>query len=133
MKSEKLHSKPNRPSSDRPQLGGSVEIIPARPVFIEFITHHRLWGIPFRQLEFFSLSNNPDSDGKNTSPTDMLILVFETRVALLFGWRLELMLDPLMQGRVKRVHAEIFPGTLIIGEPWVSEIVIVPRPTNLAL
>jgi hypothetical protein len=133
MKSEKSHSKPNRPSSDRPQPGGSVEIIPSRPVFIEFITHHRLWGIPFRQLEFFSLSNNPDSDGKKTSPTDMLILVFETRVALLFGWRLELMLDPLMQGCVKRVHAEQFPGTLIIGEPWVSEIVIVPRPTNLAL
>ncbi len=133
MKSEKSHSQSTRPSPDKPQFNGSVEIIPLRPVFIEFITHHRLWGIPFRQLEFFSLSNNPDSDDKKTSPTDMLILVFETRVALLFGWRLELMLDPLMQGRVKRVHAEKYLGTLMIGEPWVSEIVIVPRPANLAL
>ena len=63
----------------------------------------------------------------------MLVLVFETRVALLFGWRLELMLDPLMQGRVKRVHAEKYLGTLMIGEPWVSEIVIVPRPANHCL
>ena len=78
-------------------------------MFIEFITAHRLWGIPLRQLEFFILGNNPESDGKKTSPTDLLILVFETRLAFLFGWRLELMLDPLMQGRVKRVHAEKFP------------------------
>ena len=46
---------------------------------------------------------------------------------------LEQMLDPLMQGRVKRVHAEKFLGTLMIGEPWVSEIVIVPRFTTLPL
>ena len=57
----------------------------------------------------------------------MLILVFETRKVFLYGWRLELMLDPLMQGRVKRVHAEKYLGTLVIGEPWVSEIKVFPR------
>ena len=128
MKSEK-----SRPESDKPQFAGCVEIIPARPTFIEFITARRLWGIPIRQLESFILGNNPESDGKKTSPSDLLVLGFETRIAFLFGWRLEQMLDPLMQGRVKRVHAEKFLGTLIIGEPWVSEIVIVPRFTTIPL
>ena len=43
------------------------------------------------------------------------------------------MLDPLMQGRVKRIHAEKYLGTLIIGEPWVSEITSsLPRPEDMA-
>jgi hypothetical protein len=133
MKSEKSHSQSSRPSSDKPQFTGCVELIPPLPTFIEFITARRLWGIPIRQLEFFVLGSNPESDGKKTSPTDILVLVFETRLAFLFGWRLEQMLDPLMQGRVKRVHAEKFLGTLMIGEPWVSEIVIVPRFTTIPL
>lgn len=128
MKSEKSHSEHGRPASG--QFNGCVELIPPRPAFIEFVTAHRLWGIPARQLEFFILGNNPESDGKKTSPTDLLVLVFETRIACLFGWRLEQMLDPLMQGRIKRVHAEKFLGTLMIGEPWISEIVIIPRFTT---
>jgi hypothetical protein len=128
MKSEKSHS-----DSDKLHFAGCVELIPASPTFIEFVTARRLWGIPLRQLESFILGNNPESDGKKTSPTHLLILVFETRLVFLFGWRLESMLDPLMQGRVKRVHAEKFLGTLMIGEPWVSEIVIVPRFTTVPL
>jgi hypothetical protein len=125
MKSEKSHHHER-------EFNGCVELIPLRPAFIEFVTAQRLWGIPVRQLEFFSLCNNPDSNGKKTSPTDMLVLIFKTRVVFLFGWRLEQMLDPLMQGRVKRIHAEKFLGTLMIGEPWVSEIFIVPRPEDMA-
>lgn len=133
MKSGKSHSQSNRPPLDKPQFAGSVEIIPSRPAFIEFITTKHLWGIPLRQLDYFILGYNPESDGKKTSPPDLLMLFFQTRLVCLFGWRLELMLDPLMQGRVKRVHAEKFLGTLMIGEPWVSEIVIVPRFTTLSL
>ena len=96
-------------------------------MFIEFITANRLWGLPLRRLDYFILGDNPDQAGKKTSPTDLLILVFETRLVSLFGWRLELLLDPLMNGRVKRVHAEKFPGTPMIEEPWVSEIKIIPR------
>jgi hypothetical protein len=128
MKSEKSHSE-----SDKPHFAGCVELIPARPTFIEFVTAQRLWGIPIRQLECFILSHNPESDGKKTSPTDLLVLVFETRLVFLFGWRLEQMLDPLMQGRVKRVHAEKHLGALMIGEPWVSEIVVAPRYTTILL
>jgi hypothetical protein len=128
MKSEKSHSE-----SDKPHFAGCVELISLRPTFIEFVTAQRLWGIPIRQLECFILSHNPESDGKKTSPTDLLVLVFETRLVFLFGWRLELMLDPLMQGRVKRVHAEKHLGTLMIGEPWVSEIVVVPRYSTTPL
>ena len=131
MKSEKTHSE-SKPSAGKPPFGGSVELVPSRPTVIEFITAKHLWGLPLNQLEYFILGNNPEQDGKKTSPTDLLMLVFETRVICLFGWRLELMLDPLMQGRIKRIHAEKHLGTLIIGEPWVSEIVIFPRPADLA-
>ena len=133
MKSEKSHSESNRPSPGKPQFGGSVEFIPSRPAFIEFVTARHLWGIPIRQLDFFILGDNPESDGKPTSPSDLLALVFETRIVFLFGWRLELMLDPLMQGRVKRVHAEKFLGTLMIGEPWVSEIKVIPHYATFPL
>ena len=127
MKSEKSHGQSSRPSPDKPQFNGSVEIIPLCPTFIEFITTHRLWGLRQDQLEYFILGENPEQDGTANSPTDMLMLAFETQIICLFGWRLELMLDPLMQGRVKRVHAEEYLGTLIVGEPWVSKIKEVPR------
>jgi hypothetical protein len=133
MKSEKPHSESNQSSSDKPQFNGSVEIIPSRPTFIEFVTAHRLLGIPLNQLDYFTLGSNPFHDGKKNSPTDLLLLVFETRIVCLLGWRLELMLDPLMQGRVKRVHPEKFLGTLMIGEPWVSEVKIIPRYETIPL
>jgi hypothetical protein len=128
MKSEKPRSE-----SNRPQFAGCVELVPLLPVFIEFVTAQRLWGIPSRQLECFVLSHNPESNGKKTSPTDLLILVFKSRLVFLFGWRLEQILDPLMQGRVKRIHAEKFLGTLMIGEPWVSEIVVASRTSTFPL
>jgi hypothetical protein len=126
MKSEKFHSEPNRTSTAKPQFTGCVELVPSLPAFIEFVTAHRLWGIPPQQLEFFVLGDNPKTDGRKTSPPDMLVLVFKTRLVFLLGWRLEQMLDPLMQGRVNRVHAEKFPGSLMMGEPWISEIVVAP-------
>jgi hypothetical protein len=128
MKSEK-----SRPEPDRQQFAGCVELIPALPTFIEFVTAQRLWGIPSRQLECFVLSHNPEMERKKTSPTDLLVLVFKTKLVFLFGWRLERILDPLMQGRLKRIHAEKFLGTLMIDEPWVSEIAVVPRFATLPL
>jgi hypothetical protein len=123
MKSGKTHS--NR--TEKPHFGGSVELVPSRPTVIEFITAKHLWGLPIRELDYFVLGDNPGQNGEKTSPNNLLVLVFNTRVVFLFGWRLEFMLDPLMQGRVKRVHAEEFLGTLMIDEPWVSDIKIFPR------
>ncbi len=128
MKSEK-----SRFESNRPHFTGCVELVPALPTFIEFVTVQRLWGIPIRQLECFVLSHNPESDGKKTSPTDLLILVFKGRLVFLYGWRLEQILEPLIEGRIKRLHAEKFLGTLMIGEPWISEILVLPRFTHLSL
>ncbi len=127
MKSEKSHSEPNRTSTAKPQFTGCVEFVPSFPTFIEFVTTHRLRGIHPRQLEFFVLGDNPKTDGRKTSPLDMLVLVFRTRLVFLLGWRLEQTVDPMMQGRVKRVHAEKFPGSLMMGEPRISEIVVAPR------
>ena len=61
----------------------------------------------------------------------MLVLVYpEARLVFLRGWRLELMLDPLVTGRVARVHAEKHLGTLILDEAWVSEISLFRRFTT---
>jgi hypothetical protein len=130
MTAEKSTHSPNK--TKRP-FTGCVELNPPQPAFIEFVTSTRLWGVPIRQLDYFVLGENPLSDGKKTSPTDLLILAFETRIVLLFGWRLELMLDPLMNGRIRRIHAEQHLGTLIIEEPWVSEIKIIPRRESVPL
>jgi len=110
--------KPQKP------FGGSVELIPPQPAFTEFIDSHRLWG--FRRLIHFVLEGNPERHGKSTLPPDQLVLFYTTAVVTLKGWRLELMLGPLMTGRIARVHAEKHLGALIIEEPWVSEIRVTP-------
>lgn len=120
--------KSQHPEADKPHFAGCVAIIPERPKFIELIiAANERWGIPVRKLELFILESVPGSDGKKTSPPDLLFLAFETHLVFLFGWRLHLMLEPLMQGRVKRIHAEQFLGPLMIEEPWVSDIAIIPR------
>jgi hypothetical protein len=124
--------KSHHPEADKPHFAGCVAMIPERATFIEFIiAANRHWGIPIRKLELFILESNPESGDKKISPPDLLFLAFETHFVFLFGWRLELMIEPLMQGRVKRIHAEKFLGTLMIEEPWVSNIAIIPRTSPL--
>ncbi|MGH7977033.1 MAG: hypothetical protein ACREDS_01240 [Limisphaerales bacterium] len=122
MKSEKSNSQ-----SDKPHFAGCVELFPTHPPFIEFIFAEQLWVFPLRQLSYFVFGENPERHGNKTSPTDLLALVFENRVVFLYGWRLELLLDPLMQGKIRRIHAEKFLGSLMIGEAWVSEVKILPE------
>ena len=113
--------------SPTPKLfGGSVELIQPQPAFIEFIDARRIWGFPNKQLIHFVLEENPQRCGKPTLPPDRLILVYDTGMVILKGWRLELMLGPLVTGRIARVHAEKHLGALIIEEAWVSEINVVP-------
>ena len=126
-----MNSEKSQTEANKPEFTGCVEFIPPLPAFIEFITPQRLWGIPSRKLFALSLRNNPESDAKRSSPTDLLSLAFQTHLVLLFGWRLDLMLDPLMQGRLKRVHARKYPGTLVLNEPWVSKIVVLPLSISL--
>jgi hypothetical protein len=122
MKSEKSNSQ-----SHKPHFAGCVELAPAHTPFIEFIFADQLWVFPLRRLAYLVFGENLERDGKKTSPTDLLALVFENRVVFLYGWRLELLLDPLMQGKIRRIHAEKFLGSLMIGEPWVSEVKILPE------
>ncbi|HEX3718297.1 MAG TPA: hypothetical protein VGJ73_04615 [Verrucomicrobiae bacterium] len=120
MKSEKDQSE-----SNSPQFIGCIEIVPSLPAFIEFVGTTEIWGIPPRQLECFLLSQSPKSDGRKT--TDLLVLAFKTRLVFLFGRGLERMLDPLTQGRIKRIHAEKPGDSRRSGEPRVSQIVVTPR------
>jgi hypothetical protein len=53
------------------------------------------------------------------------MLVYPDAVVILRGWRLELLVGPLVAGRIARVHAEKHLGTLIIEEEWVSEIHVI--------
>jgi hypothetical protein len=116
----KLHSLSHKPFT------GSVELIPLPPKFIEFIDAHRLWGFSIEQLAHFVLDENPEHRGKRTLPPHQLTLVYPDAVVILRGWRLELLVGPLVAGRVARVHAEKHLGTLIIEEAWVSEIHVIP-------
>jgi len=116
----KLH-----PLSHKP-FGGSVELIPPPQKFVEFIDAHRLWGFPIEQLARFVLEDNPEHHDKRTLPPHQLMLVYPDAVVILRGWRLELLVGPLVSGRVARIHAEKHLGTLIIEEAWVSEIHVIP-------
>jgi hypothetical protein len=117
---KKLHALSHQP------FAGSVELIPPPPKFVEFIDAHRLWGFPIEQLAHFVLEDNPEQRGKRTLPPHQLVLLYADAIVILRGWRLELMVGPLVGGRIARVHAEKHLGTLIIEEAWVSEIHVIP-------
>ena len=119
------HKKKLHPLSHK-SFAGSVELIPTQALFVEFIDAHRLWGFPLQQLKQFVLEENPRHQNKRTSPPHQLLLVYPDALVFLRGWRLELMIGPLVTGRVARVHAEKHLGSLIIEEAWVSEIHVVP-------
>jgi hypothetical protein len=110
----------------KPQFGGSIELIPPAPTMIEFIGKDGLWGFPIGQLNHFVLGRNPEHKEKSTIPPDQLRLFYPTAVVVLRGWRLELMIGALISGRVARVHAEKMLGSLMIEQPWVSEIQVEP-------
>lgn len=103
-----------------------MELIPPPPAFIEFIDAHRLWAFPIKQLTQVVLEENPERRDKATLPPDRLILLYETGRVVLKGWRLELLVGPLVTARIARIHAEKHLGALIIEEPWVSEIHVTP-------
>ena len=107
-------------------FSGSVELIPPPPHFVEFIEADRLWGFPIPQLAQFVLEPNPEQGGKRHLPPHQLTLFYQRSVVTLRGWRLELLVGPLVSGRIARIHAEKYLGTLILGEAWVSEIQVRP-------
>lgn len=120
------HKKKLHPLSHRP-FAGSVELIPQSPIFIEFIDAERLWGFPRHELAGFILEESPEHHSKKTLPPHQLTLVYPAARVVLRGWRLELMVGPLVAGRIARVHAEKLLGPLVIEEAWVSEIHIHPQ------
>jgi hypothetical protein len=73
------------------------------------------------------LQENPNSSGQKNLPPDQIVLVYPPATVVLKGWRLELLLGPLVNGRVARVHAEKHLGALILEEAWVSEIRVLLR------
>ncbi|HEX4342616.1 MAG TPA: hypothetical protein VH255_04455 [Verrucomicrobiae bacterium] len=119
------HKKKSHLLSHKP-FAGSVELIPPQLSFVEFFDAHRIWGFPIQQLERFVLEENPQRQERPASPPEQLVLFYLEASVFLRGWRLELMLRPLITGRVARIHAEKHLGSLIIEEAWVSEIHVVP-------
>jgi hypothetical protein len=126
MKSEKSpHAQKQR------EFSGCVELIPARPNYTEFIDARRIWAFPINHLTHFLFQENPHCHGRKNLPPDQLILVYSPAIVLLRGWRLELLLPPLMNGRIARIHAEKHLGALILDEAWVSEIQVVPNNNSI--
>ena len=126
MKSEKSHQ-----TKHKREFGGCVELIPTTPDYTEFIDAHRIWCFPINHLTHFVLQENPNSSGQKTFPPDQIILVYPPATVVLKGWRLELLLGPLVNGRVARVHAEKHLGALIFEEAWVSEIHVLLRDKTI--
>jgi hypothetical protein len=124
-KSPRLAGKPKR------EFGGSVELIPARPDYTEFIDAHRIWAFPISYLTHLLFQENPKSGGQKTLPPDQLVLVYTNAVVVLRGWRLELIISSLVTGRVARVHAEKHLGPLMLEESWVSEIHVLLRDDTI--
>ena len=120
------YKKPSHSLSHHRPFAGSVELISPPPDFIEFIAAHRLWAFPIRRLNRFTLAENPASPRHRTRPPHQLTLVYTDARVVLRGWRLELLVGPLVGGRVARIHAEKHLGALVIEEAWVSEIQVHP-------
>ena len=126
MNPEKSHH-----TKHKREFGGCVEFIPARPDYTEFIDAHRTWCFPISYLTHFVLQENPNNSGHKNLPPDQIILVYPPATVVLKGWRLELLLGPLVNGRVARVHAEKHLGALILEEAWVSEIHVLLRDNTI--
>jgi hypothetical protein len=63
-KSPRLAGKPKR------EFGGSVELIPARPDYTEFIDAHRIWAFPISYLTHLLFQENPNlAARKHCRPT----------------------------------------------------------------
>jgi hypothetical protein len=54
-------------------------------------------------------------------------LFYPSAMVVLKGWRLENLVGPLASGRVARIHAEKHLGALMLGEAWVSEVLVFPE------
>jgi hypothetical protein len=119
------HDKPHRNSNkSKRRIAGCVELVPTLPDYIEFVGGERICGFPIRHLRQFVLRECSRHGNPKTTPPEQLILSYPTAWMLLVGWRLELMIGPLINGRIARVHAERHLGPLMIEEAWVSEIYI---------
>lgn len=123
-----MHPEENRPLSQKPQFGGSVEVIAPTPLLIEFAGNGRVWAFPIHALCCFVLEANPDNpERKRTLPPSQLTLTYYTATVVLKGWRLDFMLEPLASGRIASVHAVDSPIVhLMIEEPWVTELRVHP-------
>lgn len=124
MKSKPTHRSPRK---YRREFGGSIEFIPPQPTHIEFIDEETLYGFPIHQLIRFHLQEHSIHKDDKTQPPDELILFYPSAMVALKGWRLENLVGPLASGRVARIHAEKHLGALILGEAWVSQVLVFPE------
>ena len=105
---------------------GSVELTESARFYVEFADGERLWGFSSQALTDFVLEENPEHHTKRTLPPHQLTLTFPLSTVILRGWRLELLVGPLVNSRVARIHAEKHLGALVLEEAWVSEIQVTP-------
>jgi hypothetical protein len=123
MKSKHAHRSTRK---YRREFSGSIEFIPPSPTHIEFIDGEKLYGFPIHQLVRFHLQEHSIHQDDKAQPPDELVLFYPTAMVVLKGWRLENLVSPLASGRVARIHAEKHLGALMLGEAWVSQVLVLP-------
>jgi len=111
----------------RREFAGSIESTPPTPTHIEFIDGEKLYGFPIHHLIHFYLQEHSIHKDDKTLPPDELVLFYPSAMVVLKGWRLENLVGPLASGRVARIHAEKHLGALMLGEAWVSEVLVFPE------
>lgn len=121
MKSKQTHPRHKR------EFTGCVELIPPPPVFTEFIDAQRIWAFRIEHLTQLVLQEKSSDQNRKNLPPDELMLFYFPALVVLHGWRLELLLNSLIRGQVRRIHAEKHLGALIIDEAWVAEIHVIPH------
>jgi hypothetical protein len=110
-----------------PQFGNSVHLISRESSMIEFVGRSRHCALAKDTLDFFLLEKNPERKDAKLDPPDQLRLFFTVATVVLKGWRLEMLTGPLANGSVASIHvAERELAKLMIEEPWVTEIRVVP-------
>ena len=129
-----MHPEQSRPLSEKPQFGGSVEVIPPVPMMTEFVGNDTSWGFPSHLLYHFVLEANPNNpERKPDLPPDQLTIAYYRSIVVLTGWRLGFMLELLACGRIARIRAVDSPlAQMMVEEPWVTQIqvtkIVEPKP-----
>ena len=122
MNPPKLEKSSTPSKLETPVFHGCVEILPPLNPTIQFIDHDQVWLFSRKIFLASSLVENPEQKKRKTLPPEILKLYFSGAEIIITGWRLQPVVEALLNGRLILVRAEKLLGNLVLDEPWVNAI-----------